>query len=174
MSKWRKLVKSRKVIFRKSQKLLTKQALSELHGGSLFRIFNSYSSNFNGGLRKRRTGFCLLRSPSPRGKQFLWFLKIDLLRLFISSLIEVNFSFFRCALRINLPNLCPNMIMLMLWILVSDTLKWCFFWRSVYLKRFIAKRVISIIINSRYLQLKVLKYTEYTFDHKFKNIPVNV
>ena len=30
---------------------------------------------------------------------------------FISSLIEVNFCFFRCAclLRIQLPNLCPNM-----------------------------------------------------------------
>ena len=64
-------VKSRKVIFRKSQKLLTEQALSELHGGSLFRIFNSYSFNFNGGLRKRHTGFCLLRTPSPRGKQSL-------------------------------------------------------------------------------------------------------
>ena len=52
---------------------------SELHGGGLFRIFNSYSFNFNGWLRKRRTG-SLLWTPSPRGKQFLWFLKIDLLR----------------------------------------------------------------------------------------------
>ena len=42
---------ARKVIFRKSQKLLAKRALSELHGhdgGSLFRTFNSYSFNFNG------------------------------------------------------------------------------------------------------------------------------
>ena len=31
-------------------------------------------------LRKRRTGYCLLRTPSPRGKQFLWFFLIDLLR----------------------------------------------------------------------------------------------
>ena len=53
---------------------------SELHGHGLFKTFNSYSFNFNGGLRKRRTGYCLLRTPSPRGKQFLWFLKIDLLR----------------------------------------------------------------------------------------------
>ena len=59
------MVKSRKVIFRKSQKLLTERALSELHGGSPFRKFNSYSFNFNGGLRKRRTGFCLLRTPNP-------------------------------------------------------------------------------------------------------------
>ena len=51
-----------------------------LHGGSLFRTFNSYSFNFNGGLRKCHTAFCLLRTPSPRGKQFLWFLKMDLLR----------------------------------------------------------------------------------------------
>ena len=68
-------VKSRKVIFRKSQKLLTERALSECHEGSLFRTFN-----FNGGVRKRRIGFCLLRTPSPRGKQFLWFLTIDPLR----------------------------------------------------------------------------------------------
>ena len=53
---------------------------SELHGGGLFRTFNSYSLNFNGVLRKCRTGYCLLRIPSPRGKQFLWFLKIDLMR----------------------------------------------------------------------------------------------
>ena len=66
-------VKSRKVIFRKSQKLLT----SELHG---IKTFKSYSFNFNGGLRKHRMGYCLLRTPSPRGKQFLWFLKTDLLR----------------------------------------------------------------------------------------------
>ena len=86
---------------------------SELHGGSLFRTFNSYSFNFNGGLRKCHTGFCLLRTPSPRGKQFLWFLKIDLLRItFISSLIfKSNLLFFwMCLLRINLPNQCPNMI----------------------------------------------------------------
>ena len=73
-------VKSRKVNFWKSQKLLTERALSKLHGGSLFRTFNSYSFNFNGGLCKRRTAFCLLRTPSPRGQQFLLFLKIDLLR----------------------------------------------------------------------------------------------
>ena len=58
-------VKSRKVIFRKSQKLLTERVLSELRGGSLFRTFNSYSFNFNGGLRKRRNGFCLLRNSQP-------------------------------------------------------------------------------------------------------------
>ena len=97
---------SRKVIFRKSQKLLTERALtclSELHGGGLIRTFNSYSFNFNSGLRKCRTGFCLLWTPSPRCKQFLWFWKLtscDYIS-FISSLIEV--------LRINLPNLCPNM-----------------------------------------------------------------
>ena len=57
--------------FRKSQKLLIERALSELHGGGLFRTFNSYSFNFNGGLRKRHTGLCLLRTPSRTGKQFL-------------------------------------------------------------------------------------------------------
>ena len=41
---------------------------SELHGGSLFRTFNSYSFNFNGGIRKRHTGYCLLRTPQPEGQ----------------------------------------------------------------------------------------------------------
>ena len=70
-------VESRKVIFRKSQKLLTERAPRRR---PIQNIHFSYSFNFNGGLRKRRTGDCLLRTPSPRGKQFLWFLKIDLLR----------------------------------------------------------------------------------------------
>ena len=103
-------MKSRKVIFWKSQKQLT-----ELHGGSLFRTCNSYSFNFNSGLRKRRTCFCLLRTPSPRGAQFLWFFKIDLLRfhciylLFDWSKLS-GFFFYMCLLRTQLPNLCQNMI----------------------------------------------------------------
>ena len=105
-------VKSRKVIFRKSQKLLTEQAPSELHGGGLFRTFNSYSFNFNGGLRKRRSGYnCLLRTPSPRGKQFLWFLKIDLLRFHRIYLLfdwSKLLCFWMCLLRIKLPYLCLN------------------------------------------------------------------
>ena len=41
--------------------------------------------------------------PARKAIQFLWFLKI-------SSLIELNFSFLEMhLLRINLPNLCPNM-----------------------------------------------------------------
>ena len=113
VKKERNAVKSRKVIFRKLQKLLTERALSELHGGSLFRTFNSYSFNFNGGLRKCRTGFCLLQTPRPRGKQFLWFLKIDLLQfhhIYLLSDWSKLFFFLMCLLRINLPNLCPNMI----------------------------------------------------------------
>ena len=71
VQKERNVVKSRKVIFRNLQKLLTERALSKLRGGSLLRTLNNYSFNFNGGLRKLRTSFCLLRTPSPRGKQFL-------------------------------------------------------------------------------------------------------
>ena len=124
--------------FQKSQKLLTERALSEFHGGGLFRTFNSYSCNFNGGLRKRRTGYCLLRTPSLRGKQFLWFLKIDLLRFHRIYLLfdwSKLLSFFMCLLRINLPNLCPNMNHF-------DAVDFSechseevisFFWRSVYL-----------------------------------------
>ena len=71
---------SRKIIFRKSQKLLTKRALSVLHEGGLFIKFKGYSLYFNGSLRKHRAGYCLLRTPGPRGKKFLWFLKTDLLQ----------------------------------------------------------------------------------------------
>ena len=114
---------------------------SELHGGGLFRTFNSYSFNFNGELRKRRMGYCLFRTPSPRGKQFLWFLKIDLLR-FHRTYILFDWSkllfFEMCLLRINLPtggNLCPNMKHF-------DDVDFgechsevviSFFWRSVYI-----------------------------------------
>ena len=50
----------------------------------------------------------------------------------------------------------------------------------IYLKSFIAKRVISILINLRYLRFKLLKYKEnnkkicHTFDHNFKNIPLYI
>ena len=46
------------------------------------------------------------------------------------------------------------------------------------MKSFIAKRVISILVNLRYLRFKLLKYTEnnkkicYTCYHNFKNIPL--
>ena len=44
------------------------------------------------------TGYCLLRTPSPRGKQFLWFLKIDLLRFHhIYLLFDWSKLFFLCA-----------------------------------------------------------------------------
>ena len=55
---------------------------------------------------------------------------------FISSLIEVNFCFLMCLLRINLPNLCPNMNHF-------DEVDFSechseevisFFWRSVYIE----------------------------------------
>ena len=48
------------------------------------------------------------------------------------------------------------------------------------MKRFIAKRVISIYVNLRYLRLKLLKYKENnkkicdTFDHSFENIPLYI
>ena len=100
--------------FRKSQKLLTEQALSEFHGDSLFRTFNSYSFSYNRGLRKCHTSFCLLRTPSPRGEQFLRFFKIDLLPFHLIYLLfdwsKLSFFFYMCLLRTNLPNLCPNMI----------------------------------------------------------------
>ena len=50
---------------------------------------------------------------------------------------------------------------------------------SADMKSFIAKWVISIFVNLRYLQLKLLKYKENkkiceTFDHNFKNKPLQL
>ena len=48
------------------------------------------------------------------------------------------------------------------------------------MKSFIAKRVISILVNLRYLRFKLLKYKENnkkicnTFDHNFKHIPLYI
>ena len=48
------------------------------------------------------------------------------------------------------------------------------------MKSFIAKRVISILVNLRYLRFKLLKYKENNkkicnrFDHNFKNIPLYI
>ena len=49
-----------------------------------------------------------------------------------------------------------------------------------HMNSFIAKRVISILVNLRYLRFKLLKYKENnkkicnTFDHNFKNIPLYI
>ena len=49
---------------------------------------------------------------------------------------------------------------------------------SEHMKSFIAKRVISIFVNLRYLRLKLLKYKENNkkicdaFDHNFQIIPL--
>ena len=126
---------------------------SELHGGGLFKTFNSYSFNFNGGLRKRRMGYCLLRTPSPRGKQFLWFLKN--LPLAISShlsplWLKDTFVFKMCLLRINLPNLCPNMNHF-------DAVDFSechseevisFFWRSVYMRTKVSIKITNWNIHT--------------------------
>ena len=51
---------------------------------------------------------------------------------------------------------------------------------QLYMKSFIAKRVISISVNLRYLRFKLLKYKEnnkkicYTFDRNFRNIPLYI
>ena len=129
---------------------------SELHGGSLFRIFNSYLFNFNGGLRIRRTGYCLLRTSSPRGKQFLWFLNIDLLRFHrIYLLSDWSNFFFMCLLRINLLNLCPNNFDAVDFSECHSEEVISFFWRSVYIKnnKFIPHdckhcKIVNLLSNS--------------------------
>ena len=158
------MVKSQKVILRKSQKLLTERPLSELHWGSLLRTFNSYSFNFNSGLRTCRTCFYLLQTLSPRGEQFLWFLKIDLLRFHRINLLfdwSKLLFFYMCLLRTNLPNLCPNIIHV-------DALDFSechseevisFFWHSVYLEL----QTSQMLINH-----------EQSSSNPQKNLPVTV
>ena len=99
---------------------------------------------------------------------------------------------FHCTI----SHLCPKMIDFMQWIVVSVLKK-----RNIYLpcaqcssfythigtlnsqvvmnvKSFIAKRVISILVNLRYLRFKLLKYKENnkkicdTSDHNFRYIPL--
>ena len=51
---------------------------------------NGSSFNLSGGLCNHRTGFCPCRASSPKDKQFLWFLKNDLLRLYCILLLFVS------------------------------------------------------------------------------------
>ena len=159
LQKGENAVWSRHVIFRKSQKLLTEWALSELYGGGLFIKFNSYSFNFNGRLRKHRAGYCLLRTPGRRGKQFLWFLKTDLLRFHRFYLLFdwIKLFFYMCLLRINLPNLCPNMNHF-------DVVDFSechseevisFFWRSVYMYMYF---ILQTFINLLHQFHNLLKF----------------
>ena len=132
---------------------------SELHGGSLFKTFNSYSFNFNGGLRRRRTGFCLLRTPSPRGKQFLWFLNIDLLQFHrIYLLFDWNKLFLICLLRINLPNLCPNMIHVEFFLLtkwrISAQALFCVFCTLTLMFVYLFQRLLSYLVSEFYTYKK--------------------
>ena len=145
------------------------------HRGGLFRTFN-----FNGGLRKRRTGYCLFRTPSPKGKQFLWFLKIDLLRFHRIYLLFdwSKLLFFEMCLLINLPNLCPNMNQF-------DAVDFSechseevisFFWRSVYICRNICKlpacQPIGLLLGMEKLQEwgEPVKLKKYSFKSKKYNI----
>ena len=81
--------------------------------GHLFRTFNSYWFNFNGGLCNRRTGFCLCRAPWAGDKQFLWFLKTDLLwfnpiLLLFDSTKHLYLEM--CLVRSTIAKLCQNTI----------------------------------------------------------------
>ena len=79
--------------------------------------------------------FVCFELPAREASSFCDFFEIDLLQFHrIYLLFDWSKRFLMCLLRINLPNLFPNMIRVMLLISVSDTLKkWCFFWRTVYI-----------------------------------------
>ena len=74
LQKGENTVWSRNVIFRKSQKLHTERASRRWPIHKIQKLFIQFQ------LRKHSVGYCLLRTPGPRGKQFLRFLKTDLLR----------------------------------------------------------------------------------------------
>ena len=125
---------------------------SELYGGGPFIKFNSYSFNFNGGLRKHRAGYCLLRTPGPRGKQFLRFLKTDLLRFhgiyLLFDWIKLLFFYLICV---------QIWIILMPWILVNVTLKkWCFFWRSVYISPCTGLLLLISMLTTHFHQINLI------------------
>ena len=103
--------------------------------GRLIRTFNSYSFNFKGWLCNRRTGYCPCWAPCPGGDQFLWFLKIDLLRFHLISFDSIKHLIFEIRLaRSTIANVCPIMIHFN-----ALDFNECrseevisFFWRSVY------------------------------------------
>ena len=108
VKKEKNVVKLQKVIFQKSQKQLAENTTK----GRLFRTFNSYTFNFKSGLCNRHSGYCPCRAPCPGGKQFMWFLKNDLLQfhLILLFLTRWNVFFFEmCLVRSTLANLCPTM-----------------------------------------------------------------
>ena len=136
VKKEKNAMKSQRVIFQKSQKLLAEN----LRKGRLFRTFNSYSFNFKGGLcnRRSRTGYCPYRAPCPRGEQILWFLKNDPLRfhlilLFFDSSKRLFFDMW--LVRCTIANLCPTMIHFNAFDFSECRSKEVisFFWCSVYL-----------------------------------------
>ena len=81
--------------------------------GHLFRTFNAYSFNFNGGLCNHRTGFCPCRAPWPGDEQLLWFLKSDLLWFHPILLLfdsTKHLLFEMSVVTSTVVKLCPNMI----------------------------------------------------------------
>ena len=126
-------------------------ALSELHGGSLFRTFN-----FNGGLRKRRTGYVCFELPTREASSFCDFWKLtscDFIA-FISSLIEVNFIFLDVLIKDKFtPNLCPNMN----------------HFDAVDFSECYSEEVISFFLRSVYVKTK----TVFLCSIKFTNLTIN-
>ena len=113
--------------------------------GCLFRIFNSNSFNFKGGLCNRCIGYCTYRAPCLRGKQFLWFLKNYLLQFYLTLLLQFYLTLlffysskrlfiYMCLIKSTIANLCLIMIHFnTLDFSECRSEKWCFFWRSVYI-----------------------------------------
>ena len=94
VSKRRKMRWNRKKVIFKHRRNCP---LSKLHGGSLFRTFNSYMylSNFNGGLYNRCTGFYLWRTPqSEKGVVSVIFEKWPLVISLLFPLFWLKQTFF--------------------------------------------------------------------------------
>ena len=120
---------ARRCLLGKLIKVLSSMISNRRWLGTRLNVTNSYSFNFNSRLRKRHTGFYLLPTPSPRGKQFL--------RFFL-----LKKTFFMSLLRIDIPYLCPNMT----YVDALDFSAWhseeviSFFWRSVYIQNAVSRR----------------------------------
>ena len=108
--KGKNVVKLKKVIFKNHRNC----SLRTSRKGHLFRTFNSYSLNFNGGLCtcNPASGFCLCYIPCPGGEQFLWFFKNDLLQFHCILLLfdsSQHLFLLLCLVRSTVANLYPIM-----------------------------------------------------------------
>ena len=133
------MVKSRKVIFRKSQILLATDVAYSKHSIAIDSISMA-------GCINAVWAIVCFEIPAREASIFCDFWKLTSCNFIalISTFIEVNLLL--CLLRINLPNLCPNMNHFD----AADFSEWhseeviSFFWRSVYISKISWNNISSV------------------------------